>query len=184
MERSDTCAKNLLGTLEPCVCVTRMRSVQMCANILCNRKMCVQKVSVGRQSDFHVIERFLASDIVDLCDVLRASVSVEHVLRGLELMTAVQHCPNLVGFALLVSSTLQALRTFAVLGFRLHLHCLLNRGERDDISNLMPETFDSPSSGRFVDNPDNSLIENISLFEGLFQRYALDLGSHRFLYKL
>ena len=29
MERCDTCAKNLFSTLEPCVCVTRVRSVQM-----------------------------------------------------------------------------------------------------------------------------------------------------------
>ena len=29
IERCDTCAKNLFGTLEPCVYVTRMRSVRM-----------------------------------------------------------------------------------------------------------------------------------------------------------
>ena len=50
------------------------------------------------QSDFPVIQRFLAREIVDFCDVLCASVAVEHVLRDLELMTVVQHCPNLVAF--------------------------------------------------------------------------------------
>ena len=61
---------------------------------------------------------------------------------------------------------------------------LLDRGERDDTLNLMLETFDAPSYGCFVDNPDNNLIESISLFESLFQRHAPDFGSHRLLYKL
>mmetsp|Transcript_40114 Transcript_40114/g.106415 ORF Transcript_40114/g.106415 Transcript_40114/m.106415 type:complete len:298 (-) Transcript_40114:3-896(-) len=89
-----------------------------------------------------------------------------------------------IDFALLVSFTLQDLRTFAALGLRLHLHCLLDRGGRDDISNLVPETLDAPSPGGFVDNRDNSLIESISLFEGLVQRHTPDLGSHRCLCKL
>ena len=44
------------------------------------------------------------------------------------------------------------------------------------ISRISSETLDAPSS--------DGLVESISLFEGLFQRYALDLGSHRFLCKL
>ena len=143
------------------------------------------------QSDLRINKRFLARDIVDFCDVLCASVSVEHVRRDLELTAVVQHCPNLVYLRrarlillCLSPSLLQDLLTLAAIGFRLHLHCLLDRGERDDILNRMPETFDAPSSGCFVDNPDNSLIESISLFEGLFKRHAHNLGSHRFLYKM
>ena len=49
------------------------------------------------QSEFHVVERFLACDIVDYGVVLCASVPVEHVRRDLEL-TTVLHCPNLVTF--------------------------------------------------------------------------------------
>ena len=45
------------------------------------------------QSDFSC-----ACDIVDFCDVLCASVPVEHVLRDLELMTVVQHYRNLAAF--------------------------------------------------------------------------------------
>ena len=82
-----------------------------------------------------------------------------------------------IDFALLVSLTLQqALRTFDVLGFRLHLHCLLDRTGRDDVTNLALETFDVPSSG--------GLIESIVLFRGLFQLPSSDFGSHRFLCKL
>ena len=109
----------------------------------------------------------------------------------LELTTVVQHYRNLVAFHLaeLISlswspSLLQDLLTLAAIGFRLHLHCLLDRGERDDTLNLMLETFDALSYGCFVDNPDNSLNESILLFEGLFQRHAPDFGSHRFLHKL
>ena len=51
---------------------------------------------------------------------------------------------------------LQDLLTFAVFGFRLHLHCLLDRGGKDDLSDLVLKTFDVPSSG--------GLIESISLF--------------------
>ena len=50
-------------------------------------------------------------------------------------MHVVQRCPNLVDLrrARLIYSAglphfLQALRTFHVLGFRLHLRCLLDRG--------------------------------------------------------
>ena len=52
------------------------------------------------QSDLRIDIRFLARDIVDVCDVLCASVSVEHVRRDLELTAVVQHDRNLV--ALLV----------------------------------------------------------------------------------
>ena len=46
MERCDTCAKNLFGTLEPCVYVTRMKMCKCdCARAMC-RKMCVRQVSV------------------------------------------------------------------------------------------------------------------------------------------
>ena len=107
-------------------------------------------------------------------DVLRASVSVEHVRQDLELTAVVQHYRNIVDFprAKLISlcwspSLLQDLLTFAALGFRLHLHCLLDRSERDDLLNLI---LDAPGSGCSVDNPDNSLTGSISLFEGLFQR--------------
>ena len=43
---------------------------------------------------------------------------------------------------------LQDLLTFSSLGFRLHLHCLLGRGGRDDLSNLI---LDAPGSGYSVD---------------------------------
>ena len=76
--------------------------------------------------------------------------------------------------ALLVSFSLQDLLMFASLGIRLHLHCLLGRGGRDDLSNVV---MDAPGSGCSVDNPDNSLIESISLFEGLFQRRVRNHGS-------
>ena len=102
----------------------------------------------------------------------------------LELMTVVQHCPNLVAFIVPNRFRSVGLLTCAASGFRLHLHCLLDRGGRDDISNLVPETLDAPSSGCSVDNPDNSLIESIWLFESLFQRHAPDFGSHHFMCKL
>ena len=100
--------------------------------------------------------------------LVTSSPPVENVLRDLELMIAAQHYRNLV--ALLVSFTLQDLLTFASLGFSLHLHCLLDRGGRDDLSNLV---LDAPGSGCSFDNPDNSLIESISLFESLFQRHRV-----------
>ena len=50
------------------------------------------------QLDLHFVERFLARDILDFCDVLRDSVSVENVHQDLVLMTAVQHCRDLVAF--------------------------------------------------------------------------------------
>ena len=50
------------------------------------------------------------------------------------------------------------------------------RSGRDDLSNLVQETFDVPSSG--------GLIESVLLFESLFQLHASDFGSHRFLCKL
>ena len=94
-------------------------------------------------------------------------------------MDAVQHCRTLVALrcvALILlcwsSSLLQALLTFAVLGFRLHLHCLLDRGG-SSLPNLAPETLDVPSSG--------GRNESTLLFKGLFQRRASDFGSHRFL---
>ena len=61
------------------------------------------------------------------------------------------------------------------LGFRLHLHCVLDRGW-SSLPNLAPETVDVPSS--------NGPIESTLLFKGLFQRRAPDFGSHRFLCKL
>ena len=64
-----------------------------------------------------------------LFDLLCASASVEHVRQDLELMDAVRHCRNLVALRCvelillcLFSLFLRALRTFDVLGFRLHLH--------------------------------------------------------------
>ena len=50
------------------------------------------------QSEFHVVERFFARDIVDYGDVACTLVSVEHVRWDLELTTVVQHCRNLVDF--------------------------------------------------------------------------------------
>ena len=44
---------------------------------------------------------------------------------------------SLTDFALLVSFTLQDLLMFAVFCVRLHLHCLLGRGGRDDLSDLV-----------------------------------------------
>ena len=52
MEKYGTCAKNLFGTLEPCVYVHTHEDVRMCADKLCNRKMCVQQVSVCTASAF------------------------------------------------------------------------------------------------------------------------------------
>ena len=55
-------------------------------------------------------------------------------------------------------------------------HCLIKASlfssrvlieARRMITNLVPETFDVPSSGCFVDNTNSSLIESISLFESL-----------------
>ena len=63
---------------------------------------------------------------------------------------------------------------FASLGFRLHLHCLLGRGGRDDLSKLV---LDAPGSGCLVDNPDNSLFESISLFEGLRLSHPISTGT-------
>ena len=63
-----------------------------------------------------------------------------------------------------------------MLGFRLYLHCFLDRVGRDDISNLVPKTFDVPSSG--------GLVESTLLFESLFQLHASDFGSHHFLCEL
>ena len=48
--------------------------------------------------------------------------------------------------------------------------------EASHLSNLVPETFDVPSSG--------GLIESIWLYNGLFQRRAHNLGSPRFLCEL
>ena len=91
--------------------------------------------------------RFLGFHCLWLVDLLCASASVEHVRRDLELMYVVQHCPNLVDLrrAKLIllcwsPSLLQNLLTFAVLGFRLHLHRLLDRGARDDIPNIVGDT--------------------------------------------
>ena len=98
-----------------------------------------------------------------LFDLFCASASVDHVRRDLELMNV-------------ASSLLQALLTFAVFGLRLHLQCPLGRGGRDDLSSLVQETFDVPTSG--------GLIESILLFESLFQIQASDSRSHRFLCKL
>ena len=101
-----------------------------------------------------------------LVDLVCASASVGHVRRDLELMDAVQHCFTLVAlrcveliFLCWLSSLLQALLTFAVLGFRLHLHCLLDRGGKDDLCDLVLMAFDAPGSGCSVDSSDNSLIE-------------------------
>ena len=69
-------------------------------------------------------------------------------------MDALQHCRTLVALRCVEltllcwsSSLLQALLTFAVLGFRLHLHCLLDRGGKDDLSDLLLMPFDTPGSG-------------------------------------
>ena len=61
------------------------------------------------------------------------------------------------------SSLLQDPLTFAVLGFRLHLHCLLDRGGKDDFSDLVLKTFDVPSCG--------GLMESISLFCSLLDNW-------------
>ena len=50
------------------------------------------------QSDLYFIERFLARDIADFGDVLRASVLVEHVRQDLELTAVVQYYRNIVAF--------------------------------------------------------------------------------------
>ena len=95
-------------------------------------------------------------------DLVCASASVEPVRRDLELTNVVQHCRNLVvlrcvELVLLCwsSSLLQALRAFDVLGFRLHLHGLLDRGG-SSLPNLVPGTSDAPSCG--------GLSESTSLF--------------------
>ena len=105
-----------------------------------------------------------------LVDLLCASASIAPVRRDLELMNVVQHCRNLFRYSNLIllcwsPSLLQDLLTFAVFGFRLCLHCLLDRGGKDDLSNLV---LDAPGSGCSVDSPDNSLIESISLIERSF----------------
>ena len=118
--------------------------------------------------------KFFASLVFTVFVDTIGGVLVDLTQSDLELTTVVQHCRNLVDCfprVKLISlcwspSLLQDLLTFAAFGVRLHLHCLLDRGQKDDILNLIPETFDVPSSGCFVDNPDNSLIESISLFEG------------------
>ena len=111
----------------------------------------VSMTSTISASDF--LKSF-ASLVFTVCvDLVCASASVEHVCRDLELMNVVQQCRNLVccsslrriDFALVVFFTLQALRTFDVLGFRLHLHCLLDRGG-SSLPNLVLETFDVPSA--------------------------------------
>ena len=103
-------------------------------------------------------------------------------------MDAVQHCRTLVALRCVElillcwsSSLLQALLTFAVLGFRLHLHCLLDRSGKDDLSDLVLMAYDAPGSGCSANSPDNSLIESISLNEGLFQHRVRNNGSHRFV---
>ena len=95
-----------------------------------------------------------------LVDLVCASASIEPVRRDLELILCdtvaiwlLSYCQ--IDFALLVSFTLHALRTFAVLCFRLHLNCLFDRGG-SSLPNLVPETFDIPTSG--------GLIESILLF--------------------
>ena len=119
------------------------------------------------QSDFHFVERFLAGSLL----VTSSNFGWECAQGSSWLLSTLsQSCGFLRAkliFALLASFILQDLLTFASLGFRSHLHCLLGRGGRDDLSNL---TLDAPGSGCSVDNPDNSLIGSISLFEGLFQR--------------
>ena len=140
---------------------------------------------------FAAVLRFFGFHGLQLVDLLCASASVGHVRRDLELMDAVQHCRTLVAlrcveliFLCWLSSLLQALLTFAVLGFRLHLHCLLDPGGKDDLSDLVLMAFDAPGSGCSVDSSDNSLVVSISLIEGLFQHRVRNLGSHRFLCKL
>ena len=103
-------------------------------------------------------------------------------------MDALQHCRTMVALRCVeltllcwFSSLLQALLTFTVLGFGLHLHCLLDRGGKDGLSDLVLMAFDAPAFGFSVDSPDNSLIESTSLIESLFQHRVRNLGSHRFL---
>ena len=126
-----------------------------------------------------------------LVDLFCASASMEPVRLDLELMSVVQHCRNFVALrcARLIllcwsPSLLHDLLMFAVFGFLLHLHCLLDRGGKDDLSDLALRTFDAPGSGCSIDSPDNSLIESISLIEGLFHIHASDFGLHHFLCKL
>ena len=114
-----------------------------------------------------------ASLVVTVFGLFSCTLLVEHVHRDLELKNVVQHSHNLVALRhveliLLCwsSSLLRALRTFDVLGFRLHLHCLFDRGG-SYLPNLAPETLDVPSSG--------GLIESTLLFKGIFQRRASDL---------
>ena len=146
-----------------------------------NARWCVSMTSTILASD--LLESFASLVFTVFVDLVCASASVEHLRRDLELMNVVQHCRNLVALRCVElillcwsSSLLQALRTFDVLGFRLHLFCLLDRCGRDDLSNLVPETFDVPSSG--------GLIESILPFKSLFQRRAHNLGSLRFLCEL
>ena len=98
-----------------------------------------------------------------LVDLLCASASIEPVRQHLELMNVVHHCRNLVALRCVKlillcwsPSHLQDLLTFAAFGFRLPLHCLLDRSGKDDLSNLVLKTLDVSSSG--------GLIESISLF--------------------
>ena len=53
-------------------------------------------------------------------------------------------------------SRLQDVFTFAAFGLRLYLPCLLDRGVKDDLSDLVLKTLDVPSSG--------GLVESTSLF--------------------
>ena len=106
---------------------------------------------------FRSLRLVLSSDIVGdmLLDLLCASASIEPVRQDLELMTVVHHCRNLV--ALLVSFT--SARSPHVCGVRLppaSPFAFLNRGGKDDLSDLVLKTLDVPSSG--------GLIESTSLF--------------------
>ena len=96
-----------------------------------------------------------------------ASASVEHVRQDLELMNVVQHCCNLVALRCVELMLLCWSSSLCKLSAR--LMCSAS-GERDDLSNLV---LDAPGYGCSVDNPDNSLIESILLFKGLFQRHRV-----------
>ena len=58
-----------------------------------------------------------------LVDLLRASASIDPVRLDFELMDAVQHCRNQVAFR---AKSISFCVTSAVLGFRVHLHSLLD----------------------------------------------------------
>ena len=82
--------------------------------------------------------------------------------QDLELMNVVQHCRKMFALRcveLKISSCLR--RTASACSSNVFLI------EAGHLSNLVPETFDVPSSG--------GLIESISLFKGLFQRRVLSV---------